>query len=258
MGQLQTALTISTLMVGVALTLMSASNFEDADNMNGLYAGEYSEKQMGRWVSTPKAHKYQQHSVNSAMFAFSASGMEFFLAMMLLFSLELAELHPDDYDSAEIWRDTFKPLLRLSKILEGVAYWCAAFSTSCLWYIKSRPDSMNSVVFPLFGIAMLLHPIFVIAVRHCHILSQQKVQDERSSSKITVQPAPDPGFASMEQLLKHIGVDEQYGSLAAVDLKDFRALAHTDAVACLHELSIAGVKQGHRIKIYNLLKDTSC
>ena len=121
-NQVQTSLTVSALIVGVSLTLMTGGlSFDDT-------------RATAARRDWDNAKGWQQASILFAQLTFDFSGVEFLLCIILGFLLDRSAIHPEDYDAAELWQKSFKYLLNLTKILEVCAYYSAGISTFTLCY----------------------------------------------------------------------------------------------------------------------------
>lgn len=171
-SQLQTALTVSTLLIGISLTLMSATDRSTAISQRQVFAKHAPEDE----YITSKI--YQQASLLAGMFMFFSAGIEFFMCIWMTFSLDRAEIHPEDYDSAEDWRDSFIFFLYFNKGCEVVSYFCGLMSTYWFCFVEVNPVTLDV----LYTFAVLAACVFFPLLPYlyfCHRTSSKKLYDRR-------------------------------------------------------------------------------
>jgi hypothetical protein len=111
-GWIQSNLTVSTLMVGVSLTLMSLVGFSDVDLMSA-YDSE----------STVKAITWNYLTTLCSWVGFLTSGAVFGWSLVLSHCLEIHHIHPEDYNSARVWYNCYKFFLLCSR-----SFWVSLIS----------------------------------------------------------------------------------------------------------------------------------
>ena len=142
---LNTNLTVSTLMVGVAISLMSGI---DTDQLQQLKDWDAEGDNAISW------ELWYNGMLLLSWLGFLFSGAEFGLAMTLAVSLTEFQIHPDDYAAARIWFDENKVVWDMFPYLSCFSYFSLALGTMSFVSMRVYPGASGALA-AFFGFTML-------------------------------------------------------------------------------------------------------
>lgn len=138
-------------------------------------------------------------------------------SLFLTVELNDDEIHPDDYDSAKLWRDFWSPVFSTFPPLLGAAYTFIFFGFVGVMSLKVKPTLFAvTTIQAVYGAipVFLFYSGFVVFLWHRHKLKAQ-LHDEREAASTR--------FAA----LKTAAADEspEQAAAAAVGVDDHQVLA---------------------------------
>lgn len=173
-ANIQTSLTISTLILGIAVSLLLAANTDDVVFFREQGGGTTNGKEL-----------FYRATVFSFL-AWMSAGVDFFISTILWIFLSMAELHPEDYDSAEDWQRKFKPVINLCKGIEIIAIaWLNIAAIQIAWLrTKHSLDTLITFIyfFPTLGGLALIPVIYF----KCYVPAREVLAVRRAKE---IQPA---------------------------------------------------------------------
>lgn len=141
---LNTTLTVSTLMVGVAVALMGGIDIDQLQQLKDWDAEGDNTLSWQLWYNG---------MLLLSWLGFLFSGTEFGLAMTLVVSLTSLKIHPLDYEGASIWFTENKPVWDMFPYLSALSYISLAFSTMSFVSMRVYPGASGGLA-AFFGFSM--------------------------------------------------------------------------------------------------------
>ena len=166
---LQTMLTVSSLLIGVSIALLS------------MLSAENVELTISEWLDArPDAQARLEYSfeiiydaaVACSYLGFLFSGMQFGFSLPLYISLRALDIHPEDFTSATNWEDGHALMLNGVLLLSPCAYLALALSTMASVNLYVRPTVFGE--FTSYFAALFL-PFLVYGLIHIYV-SHQKIK----------------------------------------------------------------------------------
>lgn len=121
--------------------------------------------------------------VFSSFLGFCFAGIGLFISVALEISLRFAKIHPEDYDSAEIWASYFSVPLNLLAAFEFFAYFCLAAATNWNTFIRFT-KAENNFYQTIFAIGVLAHFVVIPLLVYGQYYSMKKMDKRRQFRRI--------------------------------------------------------------------------
>ena len=150
-GWIQSHLTISTLMVGVSLALMGLAGLADAEAM-AVYDSQ----------AIIKSISWAYLVALSSWAGFLTAGAVFGWSLVLAYCLEVHHIHPEDYDSARAWFNSYSIYFKMFPIVLGLSYIALAIGTASVVSLKILPGVPTTLQIIFAFSALVIFLLFVL------------------------------------------------------------------------------------------------
>lgn len=202
---LQTTFLVSSLLVGVSLTLLTLLSWEQLERVQERWAKEVTLLVIPNTVGDSPAEKAEyvrwlnDFMYDSAVFlAYTGvicSGAQFAVAMMVYFSLTTHDIHPEDYTSATKFEHAFKPLLNAMHVLGLLSFTSISLGAGSCINLYFQPTVYGQVT---ARVGYILPPALVVfgviaRVKHVSVTrsleTDRFAEDERRNTEVLLESA---------------------------------------------------------------------
>ena len=113
--------------------------------------------------------------------AFVLAGCDFFLSTILWIFLTLANIHPEDYDAAENWQESFQWVINVCKALEILSIaWLNVAAIQLGWLRVNPSGNQDGIITAVYFVPTLTVLALVpVMIYKCHIPASKKLTKHR-------------------------------------------------------------------------------